>query len=94
MPSALHTSTAEFGMNGFVDFRHDHPRRAAIISALLAKISKHLALLACLMIVGKASGRFASGEFTVFLVIALASAAHLCGRALAPRSSRLFAGRP
>lgn len=72
-------------MNGFADFRHDHPRQAAIVSVLLAKVSKHLALLGCLMVLGKASGRLAIGELTIFLLIAFASAAHLCGRALAPQ---------
>lgn len=68
----------------FADFCHDHPRPAAILSALLSKISKHLALLACLIIVGKAAGRFTIGEPGIFLLTIFATMAHLCGRALSP----------
>ncbi len=81
-------------MNGFADFRHDHPRPAALISALLAKVSKHMALLGCLMILGKASGRLEIGEVSIFVLIASASVMHLCGRLLAPEPSQFSTGRP
>ncbi len=71
-------------MNAFAHFRQDHPRAAAILSTWLAKISKHLALLGCFVIAGKAASGLAVGEVTIFLLMVFASAAHLCGRALAP----------
>lgn len=65
--------------------RWHHPRVAAVTSVFLSKAAKHLALLACLMIVGKATGRFTIGEPGIFLLTIFATMAHLFGRALSPR---------
>ena len=70
-----------------IGVRRRHDCIAAVASVFLTKVAKHLALLACLMIVGKATGRFTIGEPGIFLLAIFAAMAHLFGRALAPRSS-------
>jgi hypothetical protein len=57
----------------------------AALAVFLSKAAKHLALLACLLIVGKATGRLTTGQFAIFCLTIFASVAHLAGRALAPR---------
>ena len=57
----------------------------AALAVFLSKVAKHLALLACLLIVGKATGRLTTGQFVIFCLTIFASVAHLAGRALAPR---------
>ena len=52
-------------------------------AVFLEKLARHLALLACLAMVSKASGWTDPGQASIFLLIALATAAHWCGRALA-----------
>lgn len=72
-----------------------HSYITAALAVFLSKAAKHLALLACLMIVGKATGRFTIGEPDIFLLTIFATMAHLFGRALAPRlSSRPFKTPP
>lgn len=61
------------------------PTLITVASAFLNKLAKHLALLACLMIVGKATGRFTIGQFPLFLLIVFAALAHFVGRTLLPR---------
>jgi hypothetical protein len=68
-----------------IGVRRRHDCMAAAASVFLSKIAKHLALLACLMIVGKATGRFTIGELGIFLLTLFATMAHLFGRALSPR---------
>jgi hypothetical protein len=58
------------------------------IAALLLKLSKHLALLTLLFILGRASGRVDVDPIWIFSAVALASALHLASRTLRIRSVR------
>ncbi|WP_373498846.1 hypothetical protein [Desulfococcus sp.] len=51
------------------------------VAVFLEKLARHLALLACLAIVAKASGWTDPSQASILLLIALATAAHWCGRA-------------
>lgn len=51
-----------------------------VIAAFLRKLAKHLALIACLMIIGEASGRFATSEMAAFLTVVAAAVLHSIGR--------------
>jgi hypothetical protein len=51
-----------------------------VIAALLLKFAKHLALIACFMIIGGASGRFATSEMAIFLTVVAAAVLHSVGR--------------
>jgi hypothetical protein len=64
------------------------PRSASrcVISAFLVKLSRHLALIACLMIVGGATGRFAESQLGIFFLVLAAAALHSIGRGLQHRS--------
>jgi hypothetical protein len=53
-----------------------------VTAAVLAKLAKHLALLASLTILGEASGRIAVSELAIFIIIVLAALSHSIGRAL------------
>lgn len=64
--------------------------RASVIAPLFTKVAKHLAVLACLMIVGTATGRTALGSFAIFLMIIAATLAHLFGRAVEKRRAALL----
>ena len=55
---------------------------ACVVAAFLQKFAKHLALIACLTIMGGATGRFALSEVAVFLVVAAAAVFHCIGRIL------------
>ena len=76
---------AQIPVDSFSRSCRHHPRVAAFTSVFLCKAAKHLALFACLMIVGKATGRFTIGEPGIFLLTLFATMAHLFGRALSPR---------
>lgn len=54
----------------------------SIIATFLAKLSKHLAFFACLMIVARASGRAEIGQFGIFILVVLAALAHSAERTL------------
>ena len=58
---------------------------ACLIAAFLQKFAKHLALIACFMIVGSAGDRFAVSEFGIFLTGVAAAALHSIGRILEDR---------
>lgn len=58
---------------------------AAVASVLLIKVAKHLALLTCLMIIGKATGRLTIGELSIVLLTIFAATTYLFGRAFAAR---------
>lgn len=60
---------------------------ACAVAAFLQKFAKHLALIACLVIVGGATGRFAINEFAIFLMVVAAAALHSVGRILEYRLS-------
>ena len=57
----------------------------SLISGILTKLAKHLALIACLMIVGEASGRSSLGEVIIFLIVLASVAVHSFARALQRR---------
>ncbi|MGH7769692.1 MAG: hypothetical protein ACREQP_19770 [Candidatus Binatia bacterium] len=57
-------------------------------AALFLKLSKHLALLTILFILGRASGRVDIDPHWIFAAAALASTLHLASRALRMRSVR------
>ncbi len=81
---SLKSQGAKIPFNSFAHFRRRHRRTAIVASVLLTKIAKHLALLACVLILGKAAGRFAMGELGIFLLALFATVAHLFARALSP----------
>ena len=56
-----------------------------VCAAFLKKLAKHLALLACLAIVGQATGRVALGQPSILLLIAGAALIHAVGQALERR---------
>lgn len=70
-----------------IGVRRRHDGIAAVASVLLIKVAKHLALLACLMIIGKATGRVTIGELGIVFLTIFAATTHLLGRALALRLS-------
>jgi hypothetical protein len=41
-----------------------------VIASFLKKFAKHLVLLACLMILGRATGRVDQGQLVIFLIVA------------------------
>jgi len=63
-----------------------NPRRMIhyVIAPFLLKLAKHLALLACLIIVGRATGRFAASELAIFLFVFAAALLHILGRRFSP----------
>jgi hypothetical protein len=54
----------------------------AVVAAFLIKLAKHMALLACLIIAGSATGRATVSQLSVFLLIAAAAALFALGRSL------------
>lgn len=52
---------------------------ARVICVVLHRLAKHLALIACLMIVSSSTGRAAVGQFTVFLIVTIAALLHGTG---------------
>ena len=53
-----------------------------VIAAFLIKVAKHLALIACFMIVGAPSGRVAASETGIFITVVAAALLHSVGRVL------------
>ena len=56
-----------------------------VIAAFLIKLAKHLALIACFMILGAASGRAPASETGIFITVAAAALLHSVGRVLGRR---------
>jgi len=56
--------------------------RVCLTSALLAKLAKHLAIVACLAIIGAATGRFAIAQIGIFLLVVLAALLHSVARTM------------
>lgn len=52
-------------------------------AVLLLRLAKHLALLACLGIVGAVNGHLAVGQFTIFFLVVIAAIVRTAGHALA-----------
>jgi len=63
-------------------------RLIPISANVMAKLSKHLAFLACLLILGHASGRAEIGQLGIFLVVVFAALAHGAERSLRRREGR------
>ncbi len=59
-----------------------------VTAAVLAKLAKHLALLASLAILGEAGGRILVSQPAIFMLILLAALFHAIGRTLQLRSLR------
>jgi hypothetical protein len=64
-----------------------HPS-ACVVAVFLPKLAKHLALIACFLILGAASGRIAASETAIFLTVAAAALAHSIGRVMDRRLAR------
>ena len=60
-------------------------RSLCLSSAFLSKLAKHLAVLACLGIVGEISGRFVIGQIGIFLLVVSAALLHSVARTLQRR---------
>jgi hypothetical protein len=58
----------------------------SVVAAFLIKLAKHMALLACLIIAGSATGRATVSQLSVFLLVAAAAALFALGRSLERRS--------
>lgn len=58
---------------------------ASVVAPLLTKVAKHMALLACFMIVGSATGRATINELGIFSLIAAAALVYSVGRSLEGR---------
>jgi hypothetical protein len=59
-----------------------------VIAVFLPKLAKHLALIACLMIVGNSTGKFASDQLAIFLTVTVAALMNCAGCLLQRRISR------
>jgi len=62
-----------------------HSPSAIVFAAFLTKLAKHLALLACLAIVGQATGRAALGQRSIVLLVVCAAVIHALGQTLKRR---------
>ena len=65
-----------------------HRGRASLVTAAwLGKLAKHLAILACFAIVGRATGRFEASQVAILLIVSSAALIHFVGRQLERRHS-------
>ena len=60
-------------------------RSRAAAAVFLSKLAKHLALIACLLLVGRVVNRLSIGPLAIFSLTIFASIAHLAARALSLR---------
>jgi len=58
---------------------------AIVFAAFLIKLAKHLALLACLAIVGQAAGRAALSQRSILVLVVCAALVHALGHTLKRR---------
>jgi hypothetical protein len=58
---------------------------APVIAAFFIKLAKHLAFIACLMIIGGSTGRLAESQAVIFLTVLAAALLHSIGRVLQRR---------
>jgi hypothetical protein len=58
----------------------------AVVAAFLTKLAKHMALIACLMIAGSATGRAAVSQLQIFFLVACAAVAYSIGQRMARRA--------
>jgi hypothetical protein len=81
----MRSQRAKIPVNPFARARSPYSHINAAMAVFLSKVAKHLALLACLLILGNAGGRLTIDPLVIFVLTIFASIAHLVGRALAPR---------
>ena len=62
-------------------------KRVYLGGVFLPKLAKHLALLACLMIVSQVAGRPVVGQLGIFVTVVLAALFHSAGLAVRRRLS-------
>ena len=69
------------------DARRPWDRRssAPVLAVFLTKTAKHLAVIACFLIIGHATGRYEAGPNSIMLLVACAAVVHSAGRALRRR---------
>jgi hypothetical protein len=80
-------SSSPKGFSAVRNFSPIHPRVfRGFCSTSLTKIAKHLALLACFMIIGDATGRPVLGQLGIFILVVLAALIHSAGGAVQSRS--------
>jgi len=78
----------DFRDNRAFHIAHNFPPqlpRAHLTALFLTKLAKHLALLACLMIVGEATGQPPLGPIGIFLLIVFAASLQCASRSLQGR---------
>ena len=63
-------------------------KRVYLGGAFLPKLAKHLALLACLMIVSQVAGRAMVGQLGIFVTVVLAALLHSADRTVRGRLRR------
>lgn len=63
------------------------PRSARAIAPLLAKLAKHLALLATALIIGGANGKSLAAQISIFLVVVLAALFYSLSQTVQRRAS-------
>jgi hypothetical protein len=81
-------------MSQFEPFSERTTKRAGsmafVIAAFLIKLSKHMALLACFLIVGTATGRATTSQLGIFFLIVTAVVIYSVGRSLERRLPALI----
>ena len=60
--------------------------RACALAPILAKLAKHLALLASVLIIGGANGKTAAAQIGILILVALAALLHSVARNLQQRA--------
>ena len=60
-----------------------------VIASFLIKLAKHMALIACLMIAGSATGRATISQLAIFLLTVTAAGLYSIGHSLRRRSPAL-----
>jgi hypothetical protein len=79
-------SSSPKGFSAVRNFSPVHPRVfRGFCSTSLTKIAKHLALLACFMTIGDATGRPVLGQLGIFILVVLAALIHSAGCAVQSR---------
>ena len=82
-PVRLHKRSKRASTGGLNPGSPRWPARAIV--PILAKLAKHLALLASVLIIGGALGKSFSGQIAVFIVIVAATLVHSIARTLQRR---------
>ncbi len=67
-----------------IDAQRPHPSMF-VVASFLVKLAKHMALIACLMIAGSASGRATISQLAIFFLIATAAVLYATGHSLRRR---------